>query len=92
MDDFEEMPKMAGWHEAKVRVETFPSMVPTHRLRFVERKSYIKNGEAFREPFTMKILQQWWAPFRTFSDGYGYQTVELKGGEWRDVQVEEEST
>jgi hypothetical protein len=86
MDDFEEMPKMAGWHEAKVRVETFPSMVPTHRLRFVERET--KDPNNFK---TVRILQQWWAPFRTFSDGYGYQTVELKGGEWRDVQVEEEN-
>lgn len=88
MEDFEEMPKMAGWHEAKVPVGK-PSMNPTNKLRFVERKSYIKDGEAFQQPFTMKILQQWWAPFRTFSDGYGYQTVELKGGEWRDVPIEE---
>ena len=52
MDDFEEMPKMAGWHEAKVRVETFPSMVPTHRLRFVERET--KDPNNFK---TVRILQ-----------------------------------
>jgi hypothetical protein len=39
---------------------------------------------------TVRILQQWWMPTRTFSDGYGYQTVELEGGEWRDVPLEEE--
>jgi len=30
-------------------------------------------------------------PTRTFSDGYGYQTVELEGGEWRDVPLEEQA-
>ena len=65
-------------------------MKPTAHLRFVERESYVKDGECFDRPFKVRILQQWWAPFRTFSDGYGYQTVELTGGEWRDVPLEEE--
>ena len=68
-------------------------MTPTSKLRFVERE--------IQEPYefelhkhimltkTVRILQQWWMPTRTFSDGYGYQTVELEGGEWRDVPLEE---
>jgi hypothetical protein len=67
-------------------------MTPTNKLRFVERfvnmntdqKTGISTGHA------IKILQQWWAPHRTFSDGYGYQTVELVGGEWRDIPLEAE--
>ena len=55
-------------------------MTPTAKLRFVIRY----------EPTPIRILQQWWMPTRTFSDGYGYQTVELEGGEWRDVPLEEE--
>jgi len=55
-------------------------MTPTPKLRFVIRY----------EPTPMRILQQWWMPTRTFSDGYGYQTVELEGGEWRDVPLEQE--
>ena len=57
-------------------------MKPTAHLRFVERETEVQT--------TVRILQQWWAPFKTFSDGYGYQTVELEGGEWRDVPLEEE--
>jgi hypothetical protein len=89
MDDFDTMPKMAGWHDAKLPAKTPPSMVPTNKLRFVERVMPAReHGENIGK--TVRILQQWWAPFRTFSDGYGYQTVELKGGEWRDVQLEKE--
>ena len=68
---------------------------PTAKLRFVERKFEMDpfyrdiqtGGPAYR---TYRVLQQWWAPFRTFSDGYGYQTVEQEGGEWRDVPLEQE--
>lgn len=65
-------------------------MEPTNKIRFVERDCYVKDGEAFQHPFKQRILQQWWAPFRTFSDGYGYTSQELKGGEWRDVPLEKE--
>ena len=65
-------------------------MKPTPRLRFIERDCYVKNGEPLTYPFKLRILQQWWAPFRVFSDGAGYQTVELIGGEWRDVPLEAE--
>jgi hypothetical protein len=65
-------------------------MTPTCRLRFVEREiGYSKTGN-ITDLHTVRILQQWWMPTRTFSDGFGYQTVELKGGEWRDVPLEEE--
>ena len=62
-------------------------MTPTPKLRFVER-----DDETSWTPKTVRILQQWWAPFRTFSDGYGYQTVEQEGGDWRDVPLEQEQT
>lgn len=63
-------------------------MIATNKLRFVERKDFTDDAA---NPRTLKILQQWWAPFRTFSDGHGYQTVELEGGEWRDVPIEKET-
>ena len=59
-------------------------MTPTNKLRFVER--VVPVTEEFGK--TVHVLQQWWAPFRTFYDGYGYQTVEQEGGEWRDVPLE----
>ncbi len=65
-------------------------MTPTNKLRFIERDCYVKNGESFKEPFKQRVLQQWWAPFKNFHDGYGYTSLELKGGEWRDVPLEEE--
>jgi len=65
-------------------------MQPTLKLRFVERDSYSKNGEHFVEPFKIRVLQQWWAPFHKFHDGFGYTEQELKGGEWRDVPLEKE--
>jgi hypothetical protein len=67
-------------------------MTPTAKLRFVERTVQVpfQNYKNVTESKTVRILQQWWMPIRTFSDGYGYQTVELVGGEWRDVPLEEE--
>ena len=62
-------------------------MTPTNKLRFVRRQVPINSTDTK----TVNILQQWWAPFRIFSDGYGYQTVEQKGGEWRDVPMEDET-
>ena len=61
-------------------------MTPTSKLRFVEREVFV----FVVTPKTIRVLQQWWMPTRTFSDGYGYQTVELEGGEWGDVPLEEE--
>lgn len=80
MDDFETLPKMAGWHDAKLvgPVETF---IPTSKLRFIERDCYVKNGESFQEPFKQRILQQWWASTTKFGDG-----------QWRDIPLEEENT
>ena len=64
-------------------------MTPTNKLRFVERNEpVILNGERFDN--WQKVLQQWFAPFHTFNDGYGYTSMELKGGEWRDVPTEKE--
>ena len=67
-------------------------MKPTPELRFIER-----HKELFIDPDTnishgvkLRVLQQWWAPFRKFHDGFGYTELELKGGEWRDVPLEAE--
>ena len=65
-------------------------MTPTPKLRFVVRDSYSRNGEHFVEPHKVYILQQWFAPFHRFHDGFGYAEQELKGGEWRDVPTEKE--
>ena len=68
-------------------------MTPTSKLRFVERTVQVpfQDYKNVTESKTVRILQQWWMPTRTFSDGYGYQTVELEGGEWRDVPLEEQA-
>ena len=63
-------------------------MTPTLKLRFVERDSYSHNGESFREPHKVRILQQWWE-FETI-EKFERQTYGTPYGEWRDVPVEEE--
>jgi hypothetical protein len=55
-------------------------MTPTPKLRFVERDSYSRNGEHFREPHKVRILQQWWE----------YNSGAIPNGEWRDVPLEAE--
>lgn len=65
-------------------------MNPTNRLRFVRRKEVVGQEGDTTITRRVRILQQWWAPQRSFSDGYGYQTVELHGGEWRDIPLEVE--
>jgi len=59
-------------------------MTPTLKLRFVERDSYSRNGEHFREPHKVRILQQYWAP----KDAE--KTQFHSKGEWRDVPIEKE--
>ena len=54
-------------------------MTPTLKLRFVERDSYSHNGEHFREPHKVRILQQWW----------GIEE-DLSIVEWRDIPLEKE--
>jgi hypothetical protein len=61
-------------------------MIPTPKLRFVERDSYSKNGEHFVEPFKVRILQQWWIPENADRTSAHYK------GEWRDVPIEKEQT
>jgi hypothetical protein len=64
----------------KVQVERRQVVTPTNRLRFVERDCYVKDGEAFQQPFKVRVLQQWWE-----HDGHI-----IFDGEWRDVPLEEE--
>lgn len=56
-------------------------MNPTPRLRFVERDSYYKDGEAFMFPHKIRVLQQW------FSYDIEYP---MTRGEWKDVPLEKE--
>jgi hypothetical protein len=65
-------------------------MKPTQKLRFVERTKPVIDLSKNVAEQKIRVLQQWWAPFRTFSDGYGYQTEEQIGGQWRDVPLEQE--
>lgn len=62
-------------------------MTPTTKLRWVERDCYVKNGEAFREPFKARVLQQWFE----FRPGVRWGHNDATG-EWVDVQVEKEET
>lgn len=57
-------------------------MIPTNRLRFVERDCYVKDGEHFLQPFKQRVLQQWW-------ENFSMQKQEFVG-EWRDVPLEDE--
>jgi hypothetical protein len=63
MEDFEEMPKMAGWHESKLagHRETF---IPTNQLRFVERQISVSQMITHK-----KVLQQWWASTAKYASG-----------------------
>ena len=61
-------------------------MTPTTKLRFIERDSYSHNGEHFREPHKVRILQQFWMP----SDETYEDWLKVKNGEWRDIPLEDE--
>jgi len=66
-------------------------MQPTPKLRFVERDSYSRNGEHFREPHKVRILQQWWQAHATgMTSTNGEEWVAASAGEWRDVLIEKE--
>ena len=66
-------------------------MTPTPKLRFVERDSYSRNGEHFREPHKVRILQQWWEKSMTINLGWtGDMPLRKAEGEWRDVPLEKE--
>lgn len=74
-------------------------MIPTAKLRFVEREEKIHpfyrmvdaNGNMVHAVQTYRVLQQWWEEdvgINLVYDG-GVQISEFKG-EWRDVPVETE--
>jgi len=63
-------------------------MTPTPKLRFVERDSYSHNGEHFREPHKIRILQQWWD--KNIADQYTATVAGEPTGEWRDIPLEQE--
>jgi hypothetical protein len=65
-------------------------MMPTSRLRFVERE--IANpyefelGKYITLTKTVRFLQQWWEPEYNIID----MVVDKKIGQWRDVPIEKE--
>lgn len=64
-------------------------MIPTCKLRFVERhieSGYIGTQLVHR---SARVLQQWWAEHAV---GLGFATGETGKGEWRDVELQEEET
>jgi hypothetical protein len=61
-------------------------MIPTNKLRFVERDEIVVQHPA--PPIftrTVRILQQWWE-----SSAHDVHWVNGAPGEWRDVPVEKE--
>ena len=61
-------------------------MIPTPKLRFVERVTH-RSEWAWQ---TEKILQQWWQGGAVINVGFGDVPVGAQVGEWRDVQVASE--
>jgi hypothetical protein len=58
-------------------------LMPTNRLRFVERVIPSHDVEA---GYKVKILQQWWN--KNLQHGQIFTPIE--GGEWRDIPLESE--
>jgi hypothetical protein len=94
MEDFENLPKMAGWHETKLPREQ-RAMEPTNKLRFVERsvpmhpfyKTTDAQGNLVQAAQTYRVLQQLWEEKRWAHDDW---IVISK--EWRDIPLEQENT
>lgn len=94
MEDFENLPKMAGWHETKLPREQ-RAMEPTNKLRFVERsvpmhpfyKTTDSQGNLVQTAQTYRVLQQLWEEKRWAHDDW---IVISK--EWRDIPLEQENT
>lgn len=62
-------------------------MIPTPKLRFVERESHSRNGEHFVMPLKIRVLQQWW---QVEDIAYAWH-ANVSDGEWRDVLLEKEA-
>lgn len=62
-------------------------MIPTEKLRFIERSIPVSNDQGFGViAKKVNILQQFWLP-----SGEDYDTwLKVKDGEWRDVPLEKE--
>lgn len=94
MDDFENLPKMAGWHETRLPREQ-RAMEPTNKLRFVERsvpmhpfyKTTDAQGNLVQATQTYRVLQQLWEEKRWAHDDWI-----IVSKEWRDIPLEQENT
>lgn len=63
-------------------------MIPTTKLRFVEREIQVPvQGDFVVTYKTVRILQQWWET-KIFAHGEWIVTA----SEWRDVPIEKEQT
>ena len=68
-------------------------MIPTNKLRFVERGSRTWVVDDYCQVEKVRVLQQWWeaASGGTINLGFGGEIpVGEVTGEWRDVPLEEE--
>ena len=64
-------------------------MIPTSRLRFVERLVSVPvQGDFVVTYKTVRILQQWWE--KDIASQYTAAIAGDSSGEWRDVPLEEE--
>ena len=61
-------------------------MIPTPKLRFVDREIQLPIQGFVVTYKTVRILQQWWEPKYNIID----VVADRKTGEWRDVPVEDE--
>ena len=59
-------------------------MIPTAKLRWIDRLYGVGVLPADREGMYVRVLQQWWTSVEVFSDVHEY-------GEWRDVPLKEET-
>ena len=63
-------------------------MTPTAKLRWVDRLYGVGVLPADREETYVRVLQQWWSE-QSLDLGFG--TIEIGKGEWRDVELGEET-
>ena len=68
-------------------------MIPTAKLRWIDRLYGVGVLPADREETYVRVLQQWWIKVRpdTTLNEAVFGAVEPEDGEWRDVELGEET-